>query len=94
MTAINGNARAAAILLAHGADANATDANQQTPLHIACRLNKKKVVKELTQHGADVNIRDFLQMTPIHLACEPMDGDIAIKLIEHGADLTATDLQK
>ena len=56
--------RVAAVLLDLGADPNVRGANQQTPLHVACRLNRPNVVRLLLRHGADVTLLDSEGATP------------------------------
>ena len=57
--------KVAEVLIAHGADVNAENANGMTPLQIAALYGKKAVAESLTVHGADVNARDPRGNTPM-----------------------------
>lgn len=57
-------------LLVAGADANATNAQGNTPLHIACSLFRGDDVRKLVRHGADPNARNAAGVTPLELARE------------------------
>ena len=46
------------LLLEHGADINATDNDNNTPLHGMAFLNAHEIVALLIEHGADVNAKD------------------------------------
>jgi ankyrin repeat protein len=72
-------------LLDQGADANARNQSQYTPLHIAMN---DAMVKLLLDLGADVNSRDRYQRTPLNLA---MNVAKARLLVNRGAQLTAVD---
>lgn len=49
-----GHARVAKLLLDRKADPNARALNGFTPLHIACKKNRIKVVELLLKHGASI----------------------------------------
>jgi ankyrin repeat protein len=55
-------------VLGAGADVNAEDLDEQTPLHRAALGNAPEVAKVLLAHGAQVNARDNDGWTPLHLA--------------------------
>jgi len=58
-------------LLDHGSDINATDQNNQTPLHLAARsLCHMKIFDVLIQKGAGVSATDDNYATPLHLAAK------------------------
>jgi len=54
-------------LLRAGADVNARDAVQQTPLHVAAACHNVSAVKRLLQAGADVFAQDGEGNTPLHV---------------------------
>ena len=82
---IRGDEVEAKRLLDHGADVNAKNEFQTTPLHEA---RNEAIVKLLLVHGADVNARDQWQNTPLRLA---RNGAIMKLLLDHGADVNARD---
>ncbi|MBS2009619.1 MAG: ankyrin repeat domain-containing protein [Cyanobacteria bacterium SZAS TMP-1] len=58
------------LLLANGADPNATDKNQVTSLHRAVRTRSAIAVRTLVEGGADVRRRNANGSTPLHLAVQ------------------------
>jgi len=72
------------LLLDHGADPNARDNKQDTPLHVYGSI--AAVVKLLLDHGADPNARNIQQDTPILKA---FNGAVVKLLLDHGADAKA-----
>jgi ankyrin repeat protein len=56
-------------LLSVGADVNAKNAYDETPLHWACVKGHVQVFKELLEHGADGDAKDNEESTPLHCAC-------------------------
>ena len=50
---------------------NATDNKLQTPLHVACALNKDIAVVHLLEHAnvIDINVKDGFGQTPLCIAC-------------------------
>lgn len=78
------------ILLRHGADANAKDRDERTPLICACGWENgggdPEVVKMLIAAGADVNAQDENGDTALNYASCQGWGDIVRILIENRAD--------
>ena len=81
----------AACLIAHGADVDARDRWQQTPLHLAAFFENLPVAEVLLANGANVNAQDVEQVTPMHRALAHTDTKMANLLIDNGADLNAQD---
>lgn len=67
----NENPQVLALLLDHGADVNARDKYNSTPLHDATYNENPDVLDLLIDHSADVNARDVNGNTPLYYA----DGD-------------------
>ncbi|KZE46210.1 hypothetical protein AV540_00955 [Brevibacillus parabrevis] len=92
-----GNKDAVKLLLAHGADVNATSASKisfipsNTALHAAIAGEKSfEVIELLLQHQAQTNLFDSNGHTCLHAAafhCENLE--LVQMLIEHGADVNA-----
>ena len=83
-----GNIEAVKQHLAAGADVNAKDEVESTPLHIAAREGHKEIVELLIAKGADVNAKDKWGGAPLHHA---ITKEIAELLITNGADVNAKD---
>lgn len=76
------------------AGVNATDADGDTPLHIAARSGYRRVLKALLEAGADMEARDAEGRTPLQVAAQPgresllPPNEIALSLLrEKGARL-------
>jgi len=78
--------------LEQGADINAVDYMQRTPLHIAAHSGNLAVVECLVKKEADVNAVDtaFKRM-PIHYAAESGNVEVVKCLVKKGADVNAVD---
>ena len=55
------------LLIKHGADVNARDEAQSTPLHLASSRASTETVRLLIEHGAIVTALDGSHRTPLHL---------------------------
>lgn len=51
-----------------GAQINAYDVNNISPLHLACKYQLPDIIKLLLSHGANVNLLDNQYKTPLHYA--------------------------
>jgi len=78
------------MLLARGANMDATDAEGEAPIHSACRTCRLPAVQLLLQHGADANLLTSSGFTPLHLLCQrgsytAEDLSLLEDLLAHGA---------
>ncbi len=92
LAAFFGHEDAAALLLEHGADANAVahDAELElAPLHSAAAGGNSKLVALLLEHGADPNARQPGGSTALHAAAQNGDRESVEALLERGADRAA-----
>ena len=81
-----GHTEVAMALMERGADIDARDDDQRTPLHYACDKGLTKVAMALMERGADIDARDDDQRTPLHYACGEGLTEVAMALIKRGAD--------
>ena len=74
------------VLLRDGADANAHDTYDQSPLYHAASI---KIAMLLLEHGANIHARNYLGDTPLHIAVINGNIEIVMFLLEHVADVDA-----
>lgn len=87
-----GNAVAIArLLLEHGADIEARDFAQQTPLFVAAKSGVPEVAELLLTQGADIEARDHFQVTPLMISVLGGNQELLQLLEERGADIHAVD---
>jgi ankyrin repeat protein len=78
-----------AFVLKLGADANAPDANGDTPLHVAVSNGDLLLSKRLVALGAEVNARNRAGLTPLQLAIDGKNEHIIAHLRKYGASTAA-----
>ena len=76
-------------LITQGADINARDEYDRTPLHYHAQVNNVERVALLLERGADIEAQDKYKNTPLHFA--EYNAEVAQLLIEKGADIKAKD---
>ena len=82
------------ILLEHGADVNARDIRNRTPLQLAVQHCHADAVKVLLKYDPDIETHDDLEDTPIQSATAFGEPDIVALLIDKNADVTVVTKQK
>ena len=70
--------------IANGADVNAKDESESTPLHSAALFGHKEIAELLIAKGADVNAKTKSGMTPLDKAIENDETETADLLRKHG----------
>ena len=78
-------------LLDCGADVNARDDTDWTPLYLAAGNGRVDFVQMLLEHGAAINALDVAGGTPLYKASERGQIDVVRLLLEHGADPNISD---
>ena len=68
-----------------GADIDARDVDQRTPLHDACDNGNMEVTMALVDRGADIDSRTVAQRTPLHDACAKGNMEVTMALVDRGA---------
>jgi len=86
------------LLLANGAEVNAKNYLQQSPLHVCCQsINKKtlEIICILISNNANVNDKNSLEISPLLYAILQKKNNAAIvqKLIKNNADVNSFDKQ-
>ena len=79
-------------LIEKGADINAKDTSDRTPLHYAIEYGHKDFVELLIVNGADVNAKDKDGNAPGHVALRKNNSAILDLLIAKGANLASIHL--
>ena len=82
-----GNQNIIKILVDHGSDINAKDADSNTPLHLALTSKRTKIAKQLIEFGALLDCKNINDETPLHICSEKGLNEIAKILIKHNVDL-------
>ncbi|MGL9732121.1 MAG: ankyrin repeat domain-containing protein [Wolbachia sp.] len=79
------------LLIKEGANVNERNNRNETPLHLAAFLGRRKNVRALIKNGAEVNARSNNKAVTLHLAS--LVGRIRIieELINSGGDMNAID---
>ena len=76
------------MLLARGAEVNALNKAQRTPLQLAAEGDQPEMIRLLARHGTDLKTQDRKGRTPLHRATYQGCAAAAEALLEAGADPT------
>jgi ankyrin repeat protein len=82
-----GNKEIVELLIAHGADINMPNYDDNTPLHIATMGGNIEIVELLIARGADINLPNYDEDTPLHIATRKGNKEIVELLIAHHANI-------
>ena len=92
---ITNNTELVELLLKHGANANVTDQQSMTPLHLASSYGNIGEVQVLIKYGANVNATGESLITPLHMAALGHIGDGQANateiLLKNGGNIEAKD---
>jgi len=80
------------LLISRGADVNAKDKMEYTPLFYAAEKGQTKSAEVLIMAGGSVNVKDQYGNTPLHYAAVRGHYPLCELLIAHGADVSAKNL--
>uniref|UniRef100_A0A8D0DXP8 Uncharacterized protein n=1 Tax=Salvator merianae TaxID=96440 RepID=A0A8D0DXP8_SALMN len=75
-----------AVLIERGADVNALNEMQYTPLLVACEMGKTESAKVLIEKGASLNRKSSNSNSALHLAVQAGAASIAKMLLNKGMD--------
>jgi ankyrin repeat protein len=84
-------AQITAMLIAAGADVDARNDQQNTPLHFAAQHGYAEACSKLIAAGAEANAENIGKFTPLGLALENSEGEIYRMLLAAGADELSAD---
>jgi len=77
----------AELLIEYGADVNARNQNQETPLELASAHGELEIIRLLLTSGASVDSQDVEESTLLHRAAQGGYLDILTLLLKSGADV-------
>lgn len=83
----DGDIRVVEWLIAHGADVNAKDIHDTTPLLVATKMGRLDVVDVLLKNGADAQQQDNKGLTAVHYCASRCLPKILNRLLESGASV-------
>jgi len=93
----NGRDEIARTLIAAGADVNAKDLFDNTPLHYACGLKpdvSRPLVNLLIEHGAIIDAADMSRDTPLMIAVRAANVDVVRQLLSVKANPDIVNLRR
>lgn len=84
-----GNFKEVKNLIAQGADVNAKDINEKTPLHFAAQSGNIKMAKFLLKNGVELEAKDDGNSTPLYYAAATGKDKMVKYLLSKGANPNA-----
>ncbi|CAJ1334767.1 unnamed protein product [Effrenium voratum] len=91
--AANGHEALVELLVEQGAEVDAVDDSQQTPLHLACGISGSAgAAQRLLSAGASTEAQDRLQRRPVHYASLAGQTEVLGVLMQAGASAAAIDM--
>ena len=87
--AVMNDSNSARWLIANGAEVNAKNKGNVTPLHRAAEINATETAALLLKNGADVNAKTNAGSTPLHFAALENATETAALLLKNGAEVNA-----
>ena len=91
VTVRRGNVQVARVLLENGADREARDRYDWSPLERASGGGNLELIQVLLEHGADPNARDARGRSLLYLSSDWGRPAVVLTLLKHGADVKARD---
>lgn len=88
----NGDVQQVQNLLERGADIEAKDDFDNTPLHCAAFNGHESVARLLLKNKANINAKDGFDWTPLHWAVSAGHEAVVRLLLENNADIKAKDI--
>lgn len=79
------------LLLGRDANIESVTANDNTSLHLACRMKRPHLVEILLRAGANIEARNLIGHTPLQYAAELLSEECIHVLSENGANVSASD---
>jgi ankyrin repeat protein len=74
-------------LIAHGADVNLVDRNQDAALHYSAQFNQPRLTKILLEAGAETDLQDRWKQTPLIMTAQSKNWEGFNALLQHHADI-------
>ncbi|GIY59474.1 ANK_REP_REGION domain-containing protein [Caerostris extrusa] len=90
----NNDERVVQMLIQHGADVHLQDVFNNTPVHLAVRLGKLKMLRLLIKAGAELDSRNLLLETPLMAAVRHSNVAAVKQLLSFGASTSVVGLNK
>ncbi len=83
--------QAVSFLIENGADVNASNFFNDTPLSLACDEGCTNIARVLLENGANLDMRNKRGRTSLFQACRKRNEDLVVLLVQHGADVNISD---
>jgi len=77
---------------AENSNIDTKDYNDNTALHVACRIGNIEIIKLLLDKGTNINAQNFSKTTPLYIAVLNNNFDLVNLLLSKGADVNISDI--